>query len=299
VTRAARGIIRPRVTDTVATQSALFCPDCGYDLQAIESDRCPECGLIIDRTALGQSVIPWLHRSSIGRFRAFWRTVNMATFRPRQLAQELVHPARFRDAVLFRRLVVLEALIPLGLIFVGGYLLLLNESSGGMWSPMDPLGSALQLCMIPVGWLCLALFLFAVSGVSSYFFHPRSIPVVQQNRAIAISYYACAPLAYTLITAPLLVLVAYVGGTVFDRLRSPIVMGLAWLIALVPIGLQIASMIRLFVVLVRLCTQCGSGRQWALGVFLPVFWYLAHLVLLWALPAAMATIGLIVLSLRP
>jgi predicted amidophosphoribosyltransferase len=136
VTRAARGIIPPRVTQAIANRSGLFCPDCGYDLQAIESERCPECGLIIDRTALGQSVIPWLHRSSIGRFRAFWRTVNMATFRPRQLAQELVQPARFRDAVLFRRLVVLDALIPLGLIFTGGYLALLNESGGGVWSPM-------------------------------------------------------------------------------------------------------------------------------------------------------------------
>ena len=34
--------------------------------------------------------------------------------------------------------------------------------------------------------------LVLVTGVASYWFHPKSIPVVRQNRTIALSYYGCA-----------------------------------------------------------------------------------------------------------
>ena len=44
-----------------------FCPDCGYDLRGISSDRCPECGHAVDPTSLAISIIPWTHRRSLGR----------------------------------------------------------------------------------------------------------------------------------------------------------------------------------------------------------------------------------------
>src|SRR5262249_31894858 len=31
---------------------APLCPSCGYDLRAATNDRCPECGLVVDRQAL-------------------------------------------------------------------------------------------------------------------------------------------------------------------------------------------------------------------------------------------------------
>jgi len=42
---------------------------------------------------------------------------------------------------------------------------------------------------------CLFLFLFAVTGVPSYFFHPRESSTGKQNAGIAMSYYACGSLA--------------------------------------------------------------------------------------------------------
>src|SRR5205823_2812668 len=41
----------------------------------------------------------------------------------------------------------------------------------------------------------LLLFFILLTGVGSYFFHPRRLAVLRQNRAVALSYYACAPLA--------------------------------------------------------------------------------------------------------
>src|SRR6188768_3322910 len=96
--------------------SELYCPACGYDLRAIDSERCPECGLEIDRSKLGESVIPWIHRKQIGFYRAFWRTCEMATLRPRQFAREMNLAARLDDAVKFRRIAVLHALLPFGVV---------------------------------------------------------------------------------------------------------------------------------------------------------------------------------------
>jgi len=53
------------------------------------SDKCPECGLAIDRDLISISRIPWEHRREIGSFKAFWRTTRMVMFHPRQLAKEM------------------------------------------------------------------------------------------------------------------------------------------------------------------------------------------------------------------
>src|SRR5439155_13935145 len=91
----------------------LYCPECGYDLRGIESPRCPECGQSIDRATLAESRIPWVHRHEIGRFRAYWRTLWLATLRPKRIATDIAAPAHPRDAELFRRLTVLIAALPL------------------------------------------------------------------------------------------------------------------------------------------------------------------------------------------
>src|SRR5688500_6888706 len=91
-----------RTDDAPAPNDAdLFCPGCGYDLRAIDSGRCPECGLPVDRTA-GVSRIPWAHRRRIGWARAYSRTVWLATFRTRKLAAEVERPVDYRAAQQFR-----------------------------------------------------------------------------------------------------------------------------------------------------------------------------------------------------
>src|ERR1700733_5071856 len=96
------------------------CPGCGYNLFAIESEKCPECGLSIDRTAAGASQLAWTHRRSIGRIRAFFKTVELAALRPKKLAEELNRPVSYADANLFRHFCVLLAWIPFTATAVAG-----------------------------------------------------------------------------------------------------------------------------------------------------------------------------------
>ena len=34
--------------DNLSISAEYHCPDCGYSLRGLTSDRCPECGLVLD-----------------------------------------------------------------------------------------------------------------------------------------------------------------------------------------------------------------------------------------------------------
>src|SRR5690242_18945951 len=91
----------------------LRCPACDYDLRGTSSDRCAECGLLIDRAALSKSQIPWAHRAKIGRIRASWKTVRWVIRGARGVSAEVGKPVSYRDAVLFQRITVALAFLPL------------------------------------------------------------------------------------------------------------------------------------------------------------------------------------------
>ena len=92
----------------MASDAELHCPECGYDLRATEAGRCPECGSVFDRELMSQSRIAWEHRKSIGRVRAWWRTVWQATFRVKQLADSISAPV---DGYAARRFWLINALL--------------------------------------------------------------------------------------------------------------------------------------------------------------------------------------------
>ena len=82
---------------------SLYCPQCGYDLRGIgDTRRCPECGLVIDWDELADSRIPWVHRRHIGRVRAYWRTLWLATVHTKSLSRETFRPVSYADAQRFR-----------------------------------------------------------------------------------------------------------------------------------------------------------------------------------------------------
>src|SRR5215211_4494843 len=97
-----------------------FCPECGYSLRGIASDRCPECGHAIDPLST-PSPIPWLHRRAIGIWRAYWRTVWLVTFNPRLVANDVQRPVNFKEAQKFRRMTTWIAWIPLALVAAAGF----------------------------------------------------------------------------------------------------------------------------------------------------------------------------------
>jgi hypothetical protein len=82
---------------------ALPCPGCGYDLRAMSTGRCPECGLEVDREALKESGVPWAHRAKIGRVKAYIRTVWWMLSGAKRLSMEAAKPQAPADARAIRR----------------------------------------------------------------------------------------------------------------------------------------------------------------------------------------------------
>jgi hypothetical protein len=278
----------------------LRCPACDYSLRGIESARCPECGTPVDREALSVPQIPWTHRKVIGVTRAYWRTVRLVTLHPRRLAGDVARPVSYADARRFQQITVLVAYVPLLVIAMG---VILNNSPDNFGAfPQHfserPLGWTLELALLPLAGLCLWLFLFAATGAASYFFHPRSIPIERQNRALALSYYACAPLA----VMPLIgfsVLYFYLNSRSITMgngsLALPVIVeSFTVLLALA----MLFSLWRVPISLLRRATGCSALRVVALAIYLPIAWLLLAGIILAAIPAAYLFVSIVVLSLH-
>jgi hypothetical protein len=196
----ASGENHTRMTEPTAAamedQTGLVCPGCGYDLRGIDSGQCPECGLAIDRAGMSVARIPWSHRKSLGRWKAYWRTNLLVIFRPRRLAEEVARPVSFADAQRFRHMTVFLAWLPMLLTYAGIVIFNWREATAGLHIPTARLGWFLEAACLIAGLVALWLALLMITGVGSYFYHPASLPIKQQNRGIALSYYTCAPLAW-------------------------------------------------------------------------------------------------------
>lgn len=143
------------------------------------------------------------------------------------------------------------------------------------------------------------MFLFAATGVAGYFFHPRETSTTRQNRAIALSHYACAPLAWT--PAPVLlftvmILLEQTGD--FERDAGFRVLVLIDFVAFVIAAFQVAVWWRCTLVLLRGTTRCSGTRVTCLGFTLPILWGVCGLFILGVLPLAYLFVSVLILSLR-
>ncbi|MGD8452486.1 MAG: hypothetical protein PVJ57_11755 [Phycisphaerae bacterium] len=174
------------------------CPDCGYDLRGLTSMNCPECGLSLEVVRSRESQIPWVHRRHRGLLRAYCQTVGLVERRPRRFCFEMVRPVSFPDSQSFRWMTFLLAYVPLLLIGAVGCIAKCRE--GADVGPAMWLFAGSQV--VTAAWLA------GLPGLCSYAFHPRRLSIEQQNRAIALSYYAWAPLALMPLTLPFFLLAA-------------------------------------------------------------------------------------------
>lgn len=174
--------------DRTPLPEGVFCPDCGYDLRGSTSERCSECGFALEELRRAESQIPWTYRDKFGTLRAYLRTVGFVLRQPRRFYYEAARPVSYGDCQSFRWLTLAVVCVPLA---VSGALLCIVGLVRGWWTADGPwwlLGGFLL-------WSLLAL--ATLPGLASYFFQPRHATVERQNRAIALSYYAWAPLAIT------------------------------------------------------------------------------------------------------
>jgi hypothetical protein len=271
------------------TSDDLFCPQCGYNLRGLSSDNCPECGLALDRADMLHSRLPWTHRRRIGYFRAYWRTLILGTFSTPELADELARPVSFRDAQLFRFITIAIGWLPLAIVaLIAAYL---AQSQGVfVWRGMgmnaaQSLNSAWTIdifwplaagAMFPgVVPLALAVFLIALSGVASYFFHPKSMPPKLQNRGVAMSYYACAAIAFVPLSLVFAGVAIVLANTDFGQSNR----GFFWMSILGIIAFA-APFVLLFIWWVNTlrlyarATKAGVVRVIGMAVLLPLIWIL-------------------------
>jgi hypothetical protein len=285
------------MTDLAADFDELLCPLCGYNLRGIQSDRCPECGLHIDREALSLSIIPWTFRRKIEPLRAFAKTVHLAMRHPQRLGYAASRPVDFHDAQKFRWLVVLLAWLPLCATALVIRAVMKNAPNIGValtvgW-PMRPItpGDDLFLCEVigATSWLvpsiALLLLIASLSGVGSYFFHPRSLRIAAQNRAIALSCYVCAPLSFLII--PCLLLDAAALMLFLDKTSTLLQYRL--LVAFSAGGIGSLAIILLWqwhvtLVLLKSATQCTTARLITAAIGLPILWFVLLILTLGVFP---------------
>ena len=184
----------------------VYCPGCGYLLFGSVGEKCSECGYALAGMREAASGIPWVHRRTRGRIVSFWKTVWLVTFRNRRFCEEFARDVSHRDARRFQWVVIAHVFLPVLLAVMAMYRLVPPDISRESWMDVIALGRPPRVPtpfdyayaeIWPVALLlaCFLLWLSAITGAASYFFHPKSIPVRRQNSGVAMSYYACAPLA--------------------------------------------------------------------------------------------------------
>jgi hypothetical protein len=246
-----------------------FCIRCGYNQRGVEAERCPECGVLLADSPASPVRLPWAHRRHIGLLPAYWRTAWQVIFRTKKICAEMEHPVSYADARRFWIMTLAQAWLPfvvgVGLMFFAVHI----RDSRWQRDYQDLFISVyVPVPVVWVGLLGLLLFFALATGAPSYFGQNRRLSVREQNRAIALSYYASAPLALM----PLLLLLAGVTMVLDHSLRQ-----LAFGIAAVE-GLVFLAMVVLWWICSISIPARTARRGWkmtlAMALGLPVMWVL-------------------------
>jgi hypothetical protein len=269
----------------------LFCPECGYDLRGAASDRCPECGLAIDRQSLSVSRIPWVHRGEIGAWRAYWRTVQFVVANPRQLGVEVARPVSYRDAQKFRWIGILVISLP-PVVIAALWWLSSDDYQRRAWDwhyhiqtfiPID-----MGLWTFALAAAGVLAYVTVLTGVASYFFHPHGLPMTRQNRAVALSYYPSAMLVAAAIGFDFGLVAMWLINTSQAGEAIPVVVAtvLGFFALAAAIGL-IGYLWRTVRLLGR-ATGCGLLRQLACAFTIVLWFFIGAPLLVLGIPAAVA-----------
>lgn len=292
------GAAAGQVDEAGGLSDDVYCPECDYNLRGLTSDRCPECGSAVDAARLAGSQIPWVHRSRIGWYRAYWQTVWLVMFRTKRFCREIAHPVSYRDSQSFRWVSVLHAFVPMVVV--------MTVAEFGT-PAQERLFTTNPSNAVALGVLSVSLFLAlaAVTGLPSYFFHPKSLSIEHQNRAIAMSYYSYAGLAWTPMTFALLGV--YLLMSWLD-LRTVVIKGV-WLdpdvakmfsavSAILIFGSQVGASWLSWMRISRRSLLRAPGSFLRMAILVPVLWVLVGGLILVGIPLAFLYVALVFVSLN-
>lgn len=298
----------------------LPCAECGYDLRATTGERCPECGWVIDHEGLSKSQLPWGVRASIGRVRAYVQTVWLATAQPRKLAMETSHPVDFAAARRFA--FITSILIAIPFVAITTYLIWAHGTHYLVGMATSPLTFAAAMVRNPrlpgliadftlpwvagvvipgVAQMSIVVATVLLPGWASYWFHPGTLPVTRQNRAVAVSYYISAPFIWSAVGVAVLfleskfseVLKWKIPFSLRDTLSNILVIaGMTLLFG----GILVAGIGTL--VLMMRTTQASVARVLLASVLLPMSWLIGTVITLFVLPWVVGLIAILVNSVR-
>ncbi len=303
-------------------EPALLCPACGFDLRATASDRCGECGLAFDRAMLTISGIPWAHRRTMGRVRAYFATLWRITLDRASIRHEAAKAQEISDARSFRRvnawILVVAFLAGFGaMVYFNGDLAFLAvqppdpmaamgiASSGP--PPMNPRLYDLAVpwsagaTMVPVLPVCLFLLAYWLTGAQRFIFRMhRSYSLVPRDRALCLSHYTAAPLVYLLPSVGLLIGAALLNKAINEDDTKP----MSGIVLILGIGSGASFLVALLATLARSAqwlvrTRGCSGGFAVLSVFeLLGLWALGTIVLVGLFPWCVGFLWIAFDSLR-
>lgn len=166
----------------------IYCPQCGYNLRGVEHERCAECGLELDFIEGGRRIIPWERRGEIGRLRAFFATVWMATRAPRRLSWAAYQPLDWKAALRFRTIAVVLASLAI-VAWWAVYRVFFKEGP-------EQIEEMFGWGFYPTTFLGMLLGLAIYTGLPTYAFIVRKQTAEAQNRALTIAQYGAGPLVW-------------------------------------------------------------------------------------------------------
>ena len=198
--------------------------------------------------------------------------------------QEVNRPVSYTDAIQFRRICL--ALATAALVGLIGVIVGIVDIPMSWWDRVV----LTAICGFSMWW-----YLLCVTGVPSLFFRPGSLPVLRQNRAVALSFYAAGPLAWMILPAILLGISALLfdaSNQWFFAAEVMLVVGFGMLGMLA--AAQASSSFRLL----KHATRCSVGRRYAMNMSLAIAWFVLFWIVAAGIPMIVIYVAVVVQSLR-
>jgi hypothetical protein len=267
-----------------------LCPNCDYDLRGLSSNRCPECGLLVGN--VGALVVPWEFGARMGRTRALWRTIRLATFHPRRLACA-IEGAMDRSAALKFQWTVAAIASAVPMLLLGAAMRHLiglgifdlyqrqwdwsQAAQSRSWEPqLLWLAGATCIPILPIG--AFVTFLLA-AGSARMWFGGRALLPERRERGKCLASYACAPLAWSVI--PAMLFAGFLILTLWDLDQREWIDSISMILRYAAIGTAVAILGAWWNTSLRLlhrATGCGLGKIAAAAIGLPIEWALCAVI---------------------